>query len=82
MHVKERLIRLIQAAEGLPLLRRELILSFDKSRRKKAEFELSLLVSLGYVNPIGTGRRGSPSMIVTSSTWPFDKCPLCGQRIQ
>ncbi len=78
MYVKERLIRLIQLSSEGPVLRRKLIQTFDASRRKEAEFELSSLISAGYVNPLGTGRRGSPLMVITSATWPFNKCPLCG----
>ena len=78
INVRERLIRLIQLSPSTSVLNRKLIRSFDKSRRAEAEIELSLLISQGYVNPIGTGRRGSPKMVTISPTWPFNKCPLCG----
>lgn len=77
MNVKERLIRRIQASDK-PVSRRLLIEAFDKSRRAIASQELSNLIGAGYVCVIGTGRRGSPFMIVRNKTWPFDKCPLCG----
>jgi hypothetical protein len=84
MDVKERLIHMIQSADGLtrdsdtPLSRHELIEAFDKSRRAKAAQELSNLIGAGYVNVLGTGRRGSPIRILRNKAWPFDKCPLCG----
>lgn len=80
MQVRERLIRLIQSSQQ-PILRRKLVSTFDVSRRKEAEQELSLLVSEGYVNPLGTGRRGMPFRVVTSETWPFNKCPFCHQEM-
>lgn len=80
MKVKERLIRLIQSlASESPVSRRKLILSFNKSRRAEARIALSGLLSEGYVNPLGTGRRGSPLRIVMSATWRADRCPLCGR---
>jgi hypothetical protein len=80
MNVKERLIRLIQEHDTQPILRRDLIRTFDISRRAQAEKELSSLIATGYVNSTGLGRRGSPARVVTSPTWPYNKCPLCGQN--
>jgi hypothetical protein len=77
MNIKERLIRKIQEANK-PVSRHELIEAFDKSRRARASQELSNLIGAGYVNVLGTGRRGSPIRIAPNKTWPFNKCALCG----
>lgn len=77
MNVRERLIRQMQSSQE-PVLRRKLILSFDKSRRAQAGEELSVMISSGYLNLLGTGRRGQPHRLIVSGTWPHDKCPMCG----
>jgi hypothetical protein len=79
MNVKERLIRMIQSSPKPPHYR-NLIQSFDKSRRAQAIVELSFLLSAGYIHMLGTGRRGQPHRVVISGTWPFNKCPMCGQK--
>lgn len=80
MNVKHRLIRLIQEHGAQAILRRDLIRAFDISRRADAEKELSSLISVGYVNALGLGHRGSPARVIISPTWPFNICPLCGQN--
>jgi predicted HTH transcriptional regulator len=72
---KHRLIELING-EQPSVSRHKLIHAFEPHRRAKAAEELEALVKAGYVNLIGTGRRGMPIKIVQSPTWPYNKCPL------
>jgi hypothetical protein len=77
--IRERLIRLLW--DG-PQLRRTIESKFDKTRRRAAQEELSLLISEGVILSTGSGRRGHPNRIQLSPVYLFDqRCPLCNQTI-
>ena len=79
--IRERIIRMLWNESGLVTLR-HLEQSFDKSRRRAALDEISLLVSEGVLHRIGSGRRGDPFKLLLSRTYPFKVfCPLCKQSI-
>ena len=77
--VRFRVIKLIQELKSVTqyaLLRR-----FDKRDRDRANEEISMLASEGYLILLGIGRRGSPRRLEVGPLFPNDKCPMCGQTI-
>lgn len=76
---RELLIRLLRdIPNGGFLYERAIPRMVASSRRRQVMKELSLLLSEGFINRLGTGKRGDPHRIVLSAIWPFNKCPLCG----
>ena len=60
-----------------PILERALLRQFSGPRQKKAIEELSLLLSEGFLNRLGTGRRNNPFRITRSGSQPINRCPYC-----
>lgn len=77
--IREKLIRRLRAStlKGFAF-ERELLRQFTSPQRGSVIKELNLLISEGYACRLGMGRQGDPHRIVLNSTWPFNKCPLCG----
>ena len=82
---KEKMIRVLrELSTDAPATERAIYRRFSQSKRglKDAQRALAELLSQGYVNRLGTGRRDSPFRIVLSSTWEHNKCPLCGHVVR
>lgn len=73
--IRLRVIRLIE--ERAPIIRRNLEKLFAPSTRRLAHQAVSDLIGTNYIVLTGTGKRGSPHVIVLSSGWPERHCPLC-----
>ena len=78
LSIRERVIRLVQ--DRAPIARRNLEYAFAASTREMAKRAISDLLSDNYIAITGTGRRGSPEIVVLSAGWKPGKCPMCGEE--
>lgn len=80
LSIRERLIRILNAAEG-PLSRRMLVRVFDSSRRSQADEEIGRMLNENIIAITGRGVKGDPVRVVFSAGYDDDRCKLCGHLI-
>jgi len=77
--VRARIVKIIN--EHPIITQRSLLNQIGQSYRSQVESELSKLLSIGWLNRIGLGTRGSPVKFIKGMSWPADRCPYCLQEI-